>query len=377
MTGVLRDAPVAPDIGRCVEEGLRLGLGPAIACIGSVRGQIFHHQALGVLAPPARAPCTHRTLFDLGDLTMPLAAGLAAMWGVGRRRVELTAPIGRVLPDFAAPAWEAVTLAHLLEHTSGLPARMPLHVSLAAAQRLLHPKERSWGTPGAAPALARFLAAAPPAAGHSGQLAPLRSGPGYMLLGWALERLFSLPLDSWLKATVLAPLAVVDEVMFRPATDVARLRAAVGPMCPVRKRVLLGEAADLNASAQGGVAGHAGLFASASGVWSVAQAMLAAHHGENALFQPATVMRFWSRARRAGGNLPRRCVGFVAPQAALWIDPAAHFVGVVLTSQPAASPAAAGMEAFLARLFERFMQASAISKTAVDVPPTWEQVPGH
>jgi len=65
--------------------------------------------------------------------------------------------------------------------------------------------------------------------------------------------------------------------------------------CPWRGRILWGEVHDPNASVMGGVAGHAGLFASADDVMRYAQVLLDAHHGRSDAFPAPLLRTFFTR----------------------------------------------------------------------------------
>lgn len=374
-----------PEVARLLQEGLRARLADACCLVASVRGSILHRQAAGLAEPPPRrAACAHSTLFDLGPLTMPLGAGLAALWLVGQRRLDLGARLGGLLPGLAASPYAGATVDMLLDHTSGLPAEAPLHAQLAEAQRHLHPKERSLGSRRAQPALIAAVAALP-AEAPPGQRAVV-SQVGGQVLGWVVERVAGEPLDSLLAARVWAPLGVADEVMFLPAEAPARRRqrAVCGPPCPVRRRPLRGEVRDLNAWAAGGVAGHAGLFASATGAWAVMQSLLAAHGGNGAIWHPATVARFWSRSQRggagrtlgwaqasngrpsAGGRLAAQAVGHDAPGMGLWCDPARQAIAVLLAARHDGAAREPESDRLQARIYHAVAQAAAVGPSPLD-----------
>jgi CubicO group peptidase (beta-lactamase class C family) len=65
--------------------------------------------------------------------------------------------------------------------------------------------------------------------------------------------------------------------------------------CPWRKKVLCGEVHDDNAYAMGGVAGHAGLFASAREVDTILCRLEACHAGADDFLPQRIVEQFWTR----------------------------------------------------------------------------------
>jgi serine-type D-Ala-D-Ala carboxypeptidase len=78
-----------------------------------------------------------------------------------------------------------------------------------------------------------------------------------------------------------------------------RRRVAATENCPWRERIVWGEVHDPNASAMGGVAGHAGLFSTADDVMRFGQLFLDAWHGRNPSL-PAERVREFSKRQ----NLP-------------------------------------------------------------------------
>jgi serine-type D-Ala-D-Ala carboxypeptidase len=121
-----------------------------------------------------------------------------------------------------------------------------------------------------------------------------------------------------------------------------------------RGRVLVGEVHDNYAAALGGVAGHAGLFASASGVGAFARAVLRAAQGAEDVpppFSPPLVAMFTTKTRVAGSSralgwdtmLPTSsCGARMSPQAfghvgytgtSLWIDPVRDRYFILLTNR--------------------------------------------
>jgi CubicO group peptidase (beta-lactamase class C family) len=86
---------------------------------------------------------------------------------------------------------------------------------------------------------------------------------------------------------------------------------AATEVCPWRGRVLQGEVHDENAWAMGGVAGHAGLFATAQALWHFAHAMLETAAGRRQ-WLPATLLRE-SWQRQPGPPHSTRVLGWDTP----------------------------------------------------------------
>jgi CubicO group peptidase (beta-lactamase class C family) len=115
-----------PDIARIdafvSEQVQRHGI-PGVS-LGLVEGdRIIHLQGFGKADQSGRA-ITPQTPFELASVSKPVTA-LAVMQLVDAGKVELDAPVQRYVPDFrlADPVASAqITVRHLLQHTSGIPA---------------------------------------------------------------------------------------------------------------------------------------------------------------------------------------------------------------------------------------------------------------
>ncbi len=120
---------------------------------------------------------------------------------------------------------------------------------------------------------------------------------------------------------------------------------------PWRGRLLVGEVHDENAWALGGVAGHAGLFATARAVGQFSQAMLRQFRGDTPLAQASTFRRFTTRSTvphstralgwdtmksssSCGGRMSAAAIGHTGfTGTSLWIDPAVDLYAVLLTNR--------------------------------------------
>jgi len=95
------------------------------------------------------------TLWDVASLTKVVATTPALMLLVEQGKVVLDAPVVRYLPDFNGPRTSGITVRHLLTHTSGLRATLPLREApdSAAALRMvlttvpISPPGLAWCTP--------------------------------------------------------------------------------------------------------------------------------------------------------------------------------------------------------------------------------------
>jgi CubicO group peptidase (beta-lactamase class C family) len=251
------------------------------ACL-NIRGsnQDLHNYAVGrAEVRPRQREASLDTVWDLASLTKVLATTPIAMAMVADKRLHLHEPIGRFFPE--AP--DGVTASHLLSHTSGMAAWLPMvdrfePVAMATdAQRSVILKL----------AMEQPLVAAP---GEQ----HLYSDLGFITLCALLERVSNQPLDELFDVYVRQP-SGVDLRWGWP-------NAAATEDCPHRKQVVVGEVHDLNAWLMGGVSSHAGLFGTAASVSAVAAWQLRAYRGEDKEGLRPDVVRAFFDARHVGSH---------------------------------------------------------------------------
>ncbi|MEU2878355.1 serine hydrolase domain-containing protein [Streptomyces sp. NPDC007070] len=234
------------------------GRGPVIA-VAEAAGWAVRYESYdpdtgsGVELPPEkRVPMTLDTPFDLASLTK-LFTAVAVVQQIERGTLGIDARIGAYLPEFHAAAEHDITVRQLLTHTSGLRPELPLYDCPDAAARL---------------AMLRAEApTAPPGTYTYSDLNPL-------LLQHLLERLTGRPLDVLIRDGVTRPLGMTA-TRFGPCPDAAATEDQRRPWAKADRGMLRGEVHDENAWALGGVAGHAGLFATATDLAVFCRTLLA------------------------------------------------------------------------------------------------------
>jgi CubicO group peptidase (beta-lactamase class C family) len=330
----------AGDAGRrVVADAIARSVFPAAAIeVGSSDGPIWS-DALGTVTFDAgAAPTTGATIFDLASLTKAVATTTIIAELVRTGALSLDRAVAEFFPDWRGEDREAVTLRDLLEHASGLPARL-----VDPPPDTRREFEYEIGT--------IKLEYAP-------RTQSIYSDLGFLLLGFLAADVGGAPLDVLLER-------VVDprSVRFQPDRNPDRnpehrdpglvytvpplLRTLAAPTEPMnvdprRGRRLVGEVHDNYAAALGGVAGHAGVFGTAAAVGGFARTML--RGGEMVrLFTTRTTVPGSSRALGWDTMLPTSSCGTrMSPRAfghvgftgtSLWIDPARDRYFVLLTNR--------------------------------------------
>ncbi|MBI5835137.1 MAG: beta-lactamase family protein [Armatimonadetes bacterium] len=229
------------------------GAAPGAQCWVWHRGQVVLDETWGLATTlPAPEPLSRSQVFDLASLTKALSTTWCVLALVDDGKLCLDQPLGQAVPALfehdrrlahLTPRW-------LLTHQAGLP---PF--------RLFYRLGRDRETIKAA-LLASDLVRPPGTACEYSDL-------GFMLLGFAVEAASGQRQDIFLQERVLKPLGLAGQLVYGP---LAPETTAATEVCAWRGALVRGEVHDENAAACGGVAGHAGLFATAP---AAGQALLA------------------------------------------------------------------------------------------------------
>ena len=316
-------------IDRVVQRGITAGGFPGASVVVGRKGAVVWEKGLGRLGWTADSPpVTNHSIYDLASLTKVVGTTTAVMILFDEGKLDLDEKVSHYLPAFSGGMKDVVTIRQLLMHRGGLPAGRELwrhaHTPEEARQIIVDvPLEYRPGT--------GFV----------------YSDLGADLLGMIVEQAAQEGLDAFLTRRVFAPLGMHD-TGFRPADSLA-YRIAPTEISPPRGYPLRGEVHDENAYALGGVAGHAGLFGSASDLAVFAQMMLnlGTYDGVR-IVSDSTVRLFTARAagtralgwevgegqHGAGKYFGERAYGHTGfTGTSLWIDPDREMFVILLTNR--------------------------------------------
>jgi CubicO group peptidase (beta-lactamase class C family) len=246
-------------------------------------------------------PMRTSTVFDLASVTKVMAGTNAIMLLVDQGKVDVDAPVYTYLPDFRGVHLDSIRVRHLLQHAAGLVQWQPLYYSAsnkAQTYQVIRNMPLQWGV------------------GEGRHYSDL----SFMLIGYIVERVSGQSIDAFLAQQLYGPLGlptigylpktrgitefasteqgnVYEKHMVYDSTFAYKYRGDPKSWDGWRRYVLSGEVDDGNSwYANGGVAGHAGLFATAREL-SVLLDMLIdrGSSGGRQLIKPETVSRFLTR----------------------------------------------------------------------------------
>lgn len=294
---VLNDA-----IAARVFPGAVVAIGRKSGAIGTVpRGSLTYAEG----APSV----TDATIYDLASLTKVLATAALTVAQLDTGRVRLNDRVRHWIESWTGEERQPVTIQDLLEHCSGLPGHR-------------HYFESRRGR-------ASFeLAICEEPLEYAPRTRSIYSDPGFMLLGFAIENAAGSPLDRLFDRWRDQHVGSQIELRFRPSGDWLERTAPT-------EAGALGEATrgvvhDENAEALDGVAGHAGLFGTASAVGACARWWLSApalpRFSQNSSVPGSSRALAWDTmlpTSSCGTRLSPEAIGHTGfTGTSLWIDPA-------------------------------------------------------
>ena len=199
---------------------------PGVVALAATETGVLYEGAFGLRDLVDGPAMTRDSVFRIASMTKAVTS-VAAMQLVEQGKLQLDEPIGKVLPELAAPqvlegfdsagaprlrpAKRAITLRHLLTHTAGFGYEM-------------------WN-----PELIRYVAATGMPSIMTGELAALRLplvfdpgerweyGINIDWVGRAVEAVAGQPLDAYFSAHIFAPLGMTDTGFVPSADQASRL----------------------------------------------------------------------------------------------------------------------------------------------------------
>ena len=218
-----------------------------IANSGLVYKKAYGHKSI----KPERSSMQYETIFDAASLTKVIATAPSIALLVEQGKLGLNDKVDQWVPGFKKNGKGAITIRHLLTHTSGLRPGLSLRqewfgveaaVEKAKAERInFQPNTRF-----------------------------VYSDINFILLGEIVRLASGQGLDKFASENIFEPLRMKD-TGFKPSSEKL---GNIAPTEQLGEIILHGEVHDPTARRMGGVAGHAGLFTTAKDLGIFASMML-------------------------------------------------------------------------------------------------------
>lgn len=345
-------------ISKVLRERIAAGDFPSAVYLVAEQGKIMFTDPLGnAVIEPERIPATIETIYDLASLTKVLVTGLLCARRIASGEFSMETTLRELLGEDVPSDKAAISIGHLVSHTSGLPAWKPLYLLADSSQAVMQEIMRT-------------------DLEHDGSKV-VYSDLNFILLSFLIEKLSGETIDQVADSEIIRPLGL-SSTSFRPARDVRKGIAAseLGneferqtcreqgylnglPEGKIRSAFrtyqIWGEVHDGNAYFMDGVAGHAGLFSTAEEVFRIALEFLP---GRNTLLDPGICSVFRTNLTEglnedrsfafqlastkdstAGSRMSLESFGHTGfTGTSLWIDPINDRVFVLLTNRTHARP---------------------------------------
>lgn len=303
----------------------------AVIEAGRAGGAVFTVAAGGQTYDTGSVPVDAATIYDLASLTKVLSTTALMADEIASGRMRLNDRVRYWSEAWTGEERQTVTLRDLLEHASGLPAHR--HYYQARRGR------------------ASFeMAICEEPLDYAPRSQSIYSDPGFMLLGFAIERAAGLTLDRQFDAWRDRELGAGIDVRYRPGSEwIDRIAPTEHNEYGEERR---GVVHDENAAALDGVAAHAGLFGTAAAVGACARWWM--RSPALPTFSAKTTVPGSSRALGWDTMLPTSSCGTKMSAAAightgftgtsLWIDPVQDLYVVILTNRVHPTRAGEGIQ---------------------------------
>jgi len=316
-------AQMGPGVARAIafaDSAVAAGVGasfPGALLVVTKDGRVIHNRAFGFaeLAPVTVSndatrqtvqkqgrdrPMHPSTIFDLASVTKVMATTFAMMTLVDQGKVDLDAPVYTYLRDFRGPRLDSITPRHLLQHSAGLVQWQPLYYQASTTSQTysaIRDMPLQWGV------------------GEGRHYSDL----SFMLLGDIVEQVSGQRLDAFVDGALYKPLGLrkttfnpklkglsdfaateqgngYEKHMVYDTTFAFKYRGDPTAWNGWRERLLVGEVNDGNSFyANGGIAGHAGLFSTGAELSVLLEVLLnRGSYGGHSYVKPEVIDRFFT-----------------------------------------------------------------------------------
>lgn len=322
-----------PVLDSIIEEAIRSDQIPgAVVTIGH-EGRVVYQKAYGLRALiPKREPMTLDTVFDIASLTKVVATTTSIAKLIELGKVRLNDRITQYIPEYQGGKTD-ITVRSLLTHFSGLRPDVDLEPEWSGYETgiRLAISDRPTASPGT-----RFV----------------YSDINFLLLGEIVRRASGEALPQFAQKFIFRPLGMSD-TMYQPARSVVP-RIAPTEIVKGSTEPLRGVVHDPTTRFMGGVAGHAGLFSTASDLSKFAEMILNGGERQGVrVLSPLTIRAFttvqtppgqpilrglgWDIDSPYSGNrgdlFPIGSFGHTGfTGTSLWIDPSTRSYVILLTN---------------------------------------------
>ena len=356
-------------IDSIAREAIATGATPGMQVIVARGGTVVYEKNFGTLNHNKSNPVTSETIYDLASLTKVSATLQAVMFMQERGLIDINRKVSYYLPELKKSNKKDITILEMLTHQAGLAPFIPMWpetVKDTTFLPLYYSRNRSTNYPlQVSPNLYGSMAlrdsvwswivkskliekqARTPYAYKYSDL-------GFLILQRLAEKLLNQPINEFVEQNFYEPLGAYT-AGFTPLERFPQQQIAPTEYDRIFRRTLVtGTVHDERAALMGGIAGHAGLFGTATDLAKLGQMLLQeGYYGGYRYYKPETVRLFtnkqfdksrrglgWDKPVQSDWNSPTSLkasprtfghTGFTGT--CLWVDPEFDLVYVFLSNR--------------------------------------------
>lgn len=320
-------------VDKVIEEGIADTAFPGAVVLILKDDKIIYEKAYGHYTYDKSSPeVSVNTVFDLASVSKVIATTTAVMLCYDRGLFKLEDPVVKYIPEFGMSGKGHIMIKNLLLHNSGLPSWKKFYELYDNPDDVLKDIYAS-------------------SLEYPTGTKMLYSDLGMITMGKIIEKVTGKSLDKFCTDEIFIPLEMKN-TGYNPAPEIKDRIAPTELDNYWRNRQLQGEVHDETAFLLGGVAGHAGLFSTASDVSKILQMLLDRGEYKGKLFIKAETVAFFTRKY---SSLSSRAVGWDTKSAegssagrlfgsdsfghtgytgtSVWADPSRNLAVVFLTNR--------------------------------------------
>lgn len=367
--GVRMNGNLLARIDSIAQEAIISGATPGMQVIVARGGTVVYEKNFGTLNHNKNNPVTSETIYDLASLTKVSATLQAAMFMYEKGLIDINKKVSYYLPELKKSNKKDITIIEMLTHQAGLAPFIPMWpetVKDTTFLPLYYSRTRSTNYPlQVSPNLYGSMALRDSVWSwivRSKLIEKQARTPfvyrysdlGFLILQRLAEKLLNQPIDDFVSQNFYEPLGAYT-AGFMPLDRFPKQQIAPTEYDRIFRRTLVtGTVHDERAALMGGVAGHAGLFGSATDLAKLGQMLLQeGYYGGYRYYKPETVRLFthkqfdksrrglgWDKPVQSDWNSPTSLkasprtfghTGFTGT--CLWVDPEFDLVYVFLSNR--------------------------------------------
>lgn len=330
---VRMDSRVMARIDAIADEAIRSGATPGMQVLVARGGTVVYEKNFGTLNYNKSNPVTSETIYDLASLTKVSATLQATMFMYEKGLIDINRKVSYYLPELKNSNKKDITIIEMLTHQAGLAPFIPMWpetVKDTTFLRSYYSRTRSaayplqvspnlYGSPVLRDSVWSWIVKSKLIDKQARTPFAYRySDLGFLILQRLAEKLLNQPLDEFVSQNFYEPLGAYT-AGFTPLERFSKQQIAPTEYDRIFRRVLVaGTVHDERGALMGGVAGHAGLFGTATDVAKLGQMLLQeGYYGGYRYYKPETVRLFTHKQF----DKSRRGLGWDKPVQSDWSSP--------------------------------------------------------